>query len=71
METLKDAGLDWLPFFVFLFALVAWTYKLNRDLRSDLRKDMAESKKEIMDRIGLHIHGQDSGEVLIRAIANR
>ena len=53
-----------------IVAIFGWTYKLNRDLKSDLREEMAKNQREMLERLGSHIHDDRSGEVLLRALAN-
>ena len=71
METISSIGGGWLPLIVAIIAIFGWTYKLNRDLRSDLQQEMSKNKQELLDHFHAHIHDSSSGEVLLRALANR
>ena len=71
MDAVPSISSGWLPLVVAIIAIFGWTYKLNRDLRSDLQKEMSENKKEILDHFHAHIHDSGSGEVLLRALASR
>ena len=78
---------DWLPLFgaaiaaiVALVAILGFTYKLHRDLRSDLlqemarnRQEMEQSKQELLRQIDRHSHetGSDTGVVMYRGGSNR
>ena len=70
-EVIPSIVSGWLPLVVAIIAIFGWTYKLNRDLRSDLQKEMSENKKDILDHFHAHIHDSGSGEVLLRALANK
>ena len=56
---------------VTIIAIFGWTYKLNRDLRSDLQAEIVKNKQEMLDHFNAHIHDSNSGEVLLRALGNR
>ena len=80
MESIPSMGLVplvvaviglWAPLLVAVIAIFGWTYKLNRDLRADLQKEMAENKREILNNFHSHVHEARSGEVLLRALANQ
>ena len=80
MEAIPNIGLVplivaviglWAPLLVAVIAIFGWTYKLNRDLRADLQKEMAENKREILNHFQSHVHESRSGEVLLRALANQ
>ena len=71
METLSSIGGNWLPLVLAIIAIFGWTYKLNRDLRSDLEATMAKNKQELLNHFHAHIHDSNSGEVLLRALADR
>ena len=60
-----------MPLIVAIIAIFGWTYKLNRDLRSDMQAEMGKNKQELLDQFQAHIHDSNSGEVLLRALANR
>ena len=61
---------EWLPLVVAIIAVFGWTYKLNRDLRSDLLAAFSEHKKETHDNVQAHVH-DDSGYVWLRALVDR
>ncbi len=71
METLSNVQNVnvWVPFALAITAVFGWTYKLNRDLRSDLREEMSKNKQDIVNNFNTHIHEPESGEVLLRALA--
>ena len=78
MEVVSDVISGWLPPVVAIFAILGLMYKLHRDLRSDLlaeiaknRKEMLDSKQEILEHFHSHIHDSGSGEILLRALARR
>ena len=78
MEVVAVVSSVWASLVVAIIALSTWTYKLNRDLRSDLleeisknRREMSDNKQEILDHLHAHLHDPDSGEVLLRAMAGR
>ena len=71
MDAVPIISSVWLPLVVAIIAIFGWTYKLNRDLRSDLQKEMSENKKEILDHFHAHIHDSGSGDVLLRSLASR
>ena len=56
---------------VAIITIIGWTYKLNRDLKTDLQNEMTKNKNEMIGYFNAHIHESDTGEVLLRAIANR
>ena len=70
METISSIT-AWLPLMVTIIAIFGWTYKLNRDLRSDLQAEIVKNKQEMLDHFNAHIHDSNSGEVLLRALGNR
>ena len=78
MESVPNSGMlvtlvvgMWGPLVVAIMAIFGWTYKLNRDLRADLQKEMSENKQEILAHLHSHVHESGSGDVLLRALANQ
>ena len=71
MEVISEVISGWLPPVAAILAIFGWTYKLNRDLRSDLLVEIAKNRQEISDHFQAHIHDAGSGEVLFRALASR
>lgn len=78
MESIPNPGMlvtlivgMWAPLIIAIIAIFGWTYRLNRDLRADLQKEMSETKQEILTHINSHIHEPRSGDVLLRALANQ
>ena len=75
---------DWLPLvgaaIAILVAILGFTYKLHRDLRSDLlqemarnRQEMEQSKQELLRQIDRRSHDTGSGTdvVMYRGGSNR
>ena len=71
MEAIPGIISGWLPLVAAITAIFGWTYKLNRDLKADLQKEMMKNKDEIMGRFNSHMHESGTGDVLMRAIANK
>lgn len=78
MEVVTEVISGWLPPVIAIFAILGLMYKLHRDLRNDLlaeiaknRREMLDTKQEILDHFHSHIHDSGSGEVLLRALASK
>jgi hypothetical protein len=69
MEAIPTWNL-WLAWLIAIIAILGWTYKLNRDLRLDMKSMLDQYQTESKDYIANH-HHDDTGAVMVRMLVRR
>lgn len=69
MEAIPTWNL-WLAWLIAIIAILGWTYKLNRDLRLDMKAMLDQYQTESRNDIANHRH-EDDGVVMVRMLVGR
>ena len=70
METIQTV-ISVIPLIVAIIAIFGWTYKLNRDLRLDLQKEMRDNHQQLLSLLQTHVHSTETNEAWFRAMVNQ